>query len=140
MLKSPLSKMLSKMEPDTFGCGWITEIGYDGFDFGTPGRNHTIPIPYLHPYFQLLNVSNYKKYLPYCHHGAPCYKTMIDIYNKGLSKKILKNFLTGHTAGQGMNWKGTPSKYIRHDFGGTRKINALAGKIEIPGQWERFKS
>ena len=139
MLKSPLSGMLAMMESDTFGCGWLYEVGEDGFDYGTPGRSQLKAIPYLHPYFQLINVANYKKYAPYCHHGAPCYKTMLDIYNRGLSKKVLKSFpgLTGHTSGQGANWIGKPSEYIRHDFGGTRLANKKSGKKEIEGKWER---
>ena len=141
MLKSPLSQMLSMMDSNTFGCGWITEVGYDGFDYGT--FLHQLkdgPVRYLHPYFQLLNVANYKKFIPYCHHGAPCYKTMIDIHEKGLSGQILKHFsgLTGHTSGQGANWIGRPSEYIQHDFGGTRMANRAAGKKEIDGVWERL--
>lgn len=138
MLNSPVVQMLTMVEPDTFGVGWICEIGPDGYDYGTPGKNHVDAIPYLHPYFQLINVSNYKKYAPYCHHGSPCYKTMIDIYRKGLSKKILKSFPgLGHTSGEGINWIGKPSKYVRHDFGGTRLSNKLSGKNEIIGQWDR---
>jgi glycosyltransferase involved in cell wall biosynthesis len=138
ILKSPVSQMLSMMEPDTFGCGWVTEIGTDGYDWGT--FPHQIgPVKYLHPYFQLINISNYKKFASYTHHGAPCYKTMIDIYNKGLSSKILKHFsgLTGHTNGKGANWIGRPSEYIQHDFGGTRIANKASGKKEIIGQWDR---
>jgi len=139
MLRSPVEKMLSMMESDTYGIGWIYEIGLDGFDFGTPGRNHYKAIPYLHPYFHLLNVENYKKFAPYCHHGAPCYKAMVDIYEHKLSEKILKQFpgLTGHTSGRGINWVGRPSRYIQHDFGGTRMANKLAGKKEIEGTWQR---
>ena len=140
MIKSPLSQMLEMMEPDTFGCGWVTEIGIDGYDYGTfQHQEKDGPVKYLHPYFQLINVANYKKFVPYCHHGAPCYKTMIDIRSKGLSDKILKHFsgLTGHTKGCGANWVGTPSEYIQHDFGGTRMSNKAAGKKEIIGTWDR---
>lgn len=139
MLKSPLSGMLSMMESDSFGCGWINEIGTDGFDYGT--FRHQIkdgPVKYLHPYFQLVNIRNYKKFVPYCQHGAPCYKTMIDIRRHGLSEKILKNYPgLGHTSGIGANWIGKPSEYIRHDFGGTRMANKKAGMKEIPGVWDR---
>jgi hypothetical protein len=139
MLKSPVEEMLLMMQDDTYGIGWVYEIGVDGFDFGTPGRNHKIAIPYLHPYFQLINIDNYEKFAPYCHHGAPCYKTMIDIYNKGLSNRILKFFpgLTGHTSGYGINWVGRPSEYIQHDFGGTRNANKKSGLEEIQGAWEK---
>jgi glycosyltransferase involved in cell wall biosynthesis len=140
MLKSPLSEMLRLMERDSFGCGWVTEIGTDGYDYGTfPHQKKDGPVKYLHPYFQLVDVKNYKKYYPYVQHGAPCYKTMIDIKRRGLSNKILKHFtgLTGHTNGKGANWVGTPSEYIQHDFGGTRMANKAAGKKEIIGVWDR---
>jgi len=139
MLKSPISRMLSLMDNDTYGVGWVYEIGEDGFDYGTPGRVYKHRIPYLHPYFQLLNISQYRKFAPYTHHGAPCYKAMIDIYKRGLSGKILKHCpgLTGHTSGRGANWVGTPSEYLQHDFGGTRMANKRAGKKEIEGKWER---
>ncbi len=139
MLKSPLSGMLGMMESDTFGCGWVTEIGTDGFDYGTfEHQKKDGPVKYLHPYFQLVNVANYRKFQPYCHHGAPCYKTMIDINKQKLSR-ILKHYsgLTGHTSGHGANWVGRPSEYIRHDFGGTRMANRKAGLKEIPGTWDR---
>lgn len=139
MLKSPLSEMLSMMDSKTYGVGWIYTVGEDGFDYGTPGRNQLKPVPYLHPYCHLLNISMYKQFKPYCHHGAPSYKAMLDIYEKGLSNKILKSFpgLTGHTSGRGINWVGRPSPYIQHDFGGTRMANKYSGKKEIPGKWEK---
>jgi len=62
----------------------------------------------------------------------------IDIFDQGLSGKILKNFPgLGHTSGRGMNWIGRSSKWIQHDFGGTRKANKARGKEEIQGRWER---
>jgi hypothetical protein len=138
MLKSPVEEMFKLVEKDTYAVGWIYEIGIDGFDYGTPGRNHLKPIPYIHPYFMLLSVDQYFKFHPFIHHGAPCYKAFLDIYEKGLSDKILKHFkgLTGHTNGHGINWVGKPSKYIQHDFGGTRIANKKSGKPEIEGEWE----
>ncbi len=137
MKKSPVKEMLKLMESDTFGVGWVTEIGFDGYDYGTfPGQYKYGPIKYLHPYFQLISAENYKKFHPYVHHGAPCYKTMIDIHTQGFSEKILKSFLTGHTSGRGANWIGQPSEYIQHDFGGTRKFNKLNGQKEINEKWE----
>ncbi len=135
--KSPLLQMVQLMDDSTFGVGWITEIGKDGYDFGT-FKHHKNPIKYLHPYFHLINISQYKKYYPYVHHGAPCYKTMVDIYNRGLSDRVLISFsgLTGHTSGRGINWVGKPSDYVQHDFGGTRTAMKKLGKLEIEGKWE----
>jgi len=136
MLKSPVAQMLHMMKDDSFGIGWVTEIGRDGYDFGTFGH-HKIPIKYLHPYFHIVNVENYKKYKPYIHHGAPCYKTAVDLHDKGKSDLLLQfPGLTGHTTGKGFNWTGQPNEFIQHDFGGTRLLNKKASKLEIPGKWE----
>lgn len=139
MLKNPVSKMLALLDGDTYGVGWVYYVGEDGFDFGTPERGHKTPIPYLHPYFMLLNVQQYFRFPRFVHHGAPCYKAMAEIARRGLSDKMLKQFdgLTGHTSGAGINWVGRPSKYIQHDFGGTRTANKLRGEKEIDGQWVR---
>jgi len=139
MLRNPASEMLGLLSGNTYGVGWVYYVGRDGFDFGTPERGHKTPIPYLHPYFMLLNVKQYFRFQPFVHHGAPCFKAMIDIYDRGLSDDLLKNFrgLTGHTSGRGINWIGKPSRYIQHDFGGTRAANRAQGKKEIDGTWER---
>ncbi len=140
MLKNPVPEMLSLMEEDTYGVGYIYEVGRDGFDYGTYERHFAEkPIPYLHPYFHLLNVGQYRRFEPYCHHGAPAYKAMISIYEKGLSGRILKHFsgLTLHSTGKGINWEGQEPIYIRHDFGATRTNNKRRGLKEVPGAWQR---
>lgn len=138
MLKSPVKQMLDLFEEDTFGVGYIEKVGFDGFDYGVkPNHKHEGWMPYLHPYFQLINIKNYKKFYPYVHHGAPCVWTMFDIYKKNLSNKILKEFSgLGHSSGQGFSWKGIPREYIRHDVAGTRKICQNNGQREIEGVWE----
>lgn len=138
MLKNPLSKMYSLLSSDTYGVGWVYPIGIDGFDYGTPGRRHNVSIPYLHPYFMLLNVAQYRNYHPFVHHGAPCYKAMIDLHNRKESHKLI-NFTgtPGHSTGHGINWHAVKPEYIQHDFGGTRKANTARGLKEIPGQWDR---
>jgi glycosyltransferase involved in cell wall biosynthesis len=137
MLKSPVQKMLELMTSDVYGIGWIYNIGRDGYDFGTPGFNHKDAIPYLHPYFMLINGYQYFKFHRFVHHGAPCYKAMVDLYDKKQSWRLLSfSGLTGHTRGEGINWKAMPNEYIQHDFGGTRRNNLLFGKEEIDGNWE----
>jgi hypothetical protein len=139
MIKSPVESMLNMMEEDTFGVGYIIEIGSDGYDYGTwPHHLAEKPIKYLHPYFQLINVANYRKFTPYIHHGAPCYKTMVQIAQLGLSDKILKDFPgLGHSSGEGINWKGEQREFIKHDPGGTRYDRKAKGKPEIEGVWIR---
>ncbi len=138
MLKSPVKEMMDMMESDTFGVGWICNIGEDGRDYGSNGLMDHSPIKYLHPYFQLVNVINYKKYHSYVHHGAPCYLTMSEINKKGLSDKILKSFsgLSGYTTYPfSKPWRPIPSEFIDHKFGATRQINVKAGKLSIEGMW-----
>jgi hypothetical protein len=137
MLESPVNQMLGMMEEDTFGVGFIQKIGPDGFDYGLKSQHKKQKsIPYLHPYFQLINIQNYKKYHPYVHHGAPCYLTMRDIYKRGLSNKILKEFPgLGHSASKGFNWEGKPKKYIRHNTRGTRNERKRRRQPEIVQGW-----
>jgi GT2 family glycosyltransferase len=139
MLRSPLSEMISLMNDDVYGVGWLTTIGHDGFDFGTPGRGHVVPITYLHPYFAMINVRQYKRFTPFVHHGAPWFKTAVQLYESGLSGKLLRSCdsLTGHSRGAGINWTGRIPTHIRHDFGGTRAMNKKNGKKEIDGKWDR---
>lgn len=147
MLKSPVQAMLNMMELDTCGVGWIHPTDITGHEFGyRPEYVQHGPIKYLHPYFCLLQVSEYKKYKPYIHHGAPAVNLCLDIHRKGLSDKVLKEFPgLGHTSGKGIVWEGKPSEYIRHDtapcytnswFGGTGARRVNNGLLHIEGAWE----
>lgn len=119
LLEPCVGDMLAMMEEDTFGVGYVIPTALGGF-----GTTYSYPpeptpkdgnwMPYLHPYFQLIDTQNYKKYAPYKHSGAPCTPTMRDIYNKGLGWKIIKQF-------KDMT-NGTP-KYVKHDGGGTCRRN-----------------
>ena len=138
MLKSPVDAMIAMMEPDTFGVGWIEHTDYDGFGVGARKDHAGESMPYLHPYFQLMDVANYRKYHPYVHHGAPCYLTMLDIYKQGLSDRVLKEFPgLGHTAGKDHGWEGKPREYVRHDVRGTRNVRTKKGLPQIEGNWVR---
>lgn len=139
MLKSPVEAMLKMMEPDTYGVGYTEPTGEDGFEYGAhPHHKNETPTRYLHPYFMLLQVSEYFKFPPFCHHGAPCFKTMVEIKRRGLSDKILKEFPgLGHSSSAGWNWTGTPKEFIKHDTRGTRDIRLKSRQSEIEGGWER---
>jgi hypothetical protein len=139
MMKSPVEAMLAMMEPDTYGVGYIEhKTAWDGFEWGWPGHNTPGQwMPYLHPYFQLINLENYRKFHPYVHHGAPCYLAMLDIFKKGLSGKILKEFPgLGHSSGKGLNWTGAPREFIRHDAAGTSSRRKARRLPPIEGGWE----
>jgi len=131
MIKSPVEGMLSMMEDDTFGVGYKEKTGFDGFVYGVHPHHQQEPgMTYLHPYFLLIQVKNYKKFYPYVHHGAPCFLTMKDIYNKGLSDKILKEFPgLGHT-------RDGVKEFVIHDVAGTRQTRKNVGQSEIEGKWE----
>jgi len=138
MLKSPVQAMLEMMEEDTFGVGCIEEkTAFDGFEWGWPGHNNPGEwMSYLHPFFQLIDIRNYRKYYPYVHHGAPCYLTMLDIHKRGLSGRILKQFPgLGHSSGKGLNWTGVPREHIRHDTMGTGHAHASKCLPHIEGAW-----
>jgi glycosyltransferase involved in cell wall biosynthesis len=115
LLEPCVGDMLAMMEEDTFGVGYVIPTAFSGF-----GTIYSYPpeptpqdgnwMPYLHPYFQLIDIRNYRKFPPYVHGGAPCTPTMLAIYRRGLAWKIIKQFKDMAN--------GTP-KYVKHDGGGT---------------------
>jgi len=138
-IKSPVEQMLAMMETDTYGVGYTEKTAYDGFEYGAKPEHRGKPFMYmLHPFFQLIQVSQYFKFAPYCHHGAPCFKAALDIHKKGLTNKIIKVFPgLGHTAGKGWVWEAVPGEWIQHDTAGTRQMRVKKGLLDIEGQWER---
>lgn len=142
MLKSPVEKMLAMMDVDTYGIGYLEKTGYDGFEYGAqPHHKSQGFMMMLHPYFHILQVSEYFKFHPYVHHGAPCFLAALDIHRKGLTSKIIKEFPgLGHSSGKGWCWTGEPREYIEHHTAGTRKSRSSKGKSEIEGEWTRENS
>jgi GT2 family glycosyltransferase len=140
LLESPVKAMLDMMEDDTFGVGYFEHTGFDGYDYGVNAHHaKETGMKYMHPYFQLLQVKEYKKFYPYVHHGAPCFLTMMDIHKKGLADKILKEFPgLGHSSGYGCSWSSFPKRYVRHDIAGTRLSRKSKHLSEIEGFWERY--
>lgn len=138
MLKSPVQAMLDMVEEDTYGVGYTEKTAFDGYEYGCKASHKGQGwMPYLHPYFCLIQLKEYKKYLPFCHHGAPAVNTMLDIYSKGLSQKVIKEFPgLGHSAGKGWVWKGEPREFIRHDTYGTRGVRVKKKQPEIEGKWD----
>jgi len=139
MVKSPVQQMLDMIEADTYGVGYLEKAGLDGYEYGSHAWHKSQPyMLMLHPFFHLLQISEYKKFPPYVHHGAPCFKTAFEIYKRNLSSKILKQFPgLGHTAGRGWTWEPVPGEWIIHNTAGTRKERVRRGKTEIEGKWER---
>ena len=137
MLKSPVEKMLELMKEDTYGVGYTEPTGEDGFEYGAhPHHKNETVTRYLHPYFQLLQISEYYKFPPYVHHGAPCVHAMVAIKRAGLSDKILVEFPgLGHSSSSGWNWTGSPKEWIQHDTRGTRDVRVRKHLPEIEGGW-----
>jgi hypothetical protein len=116
LLEPCVGDMLAMMEEDTFGVGYVIPTAFSGFGTWAPNPPPKEGgwMPYLHPYFQLIDVRNYRKFPPYINSGAPCTPTMLAIYQQGLGDKILKQFRDM------MN--GVP-KFVKHDGGGTCRRN-----------------
>jgi hypothetical protein len=142
MLKSPVEAMLAMMEEDTYGVGYTEKTGFDGFEYGSrPHHTKQGYMKMLHPYFALLQVANYFKFHPFCHHGAPWFKSALDIHNQGLTDKIIKEFPgLGHSSGKGWVWTGEPREYIKHDTRGTRDERLKKHLPEIEGGWDYVKN
>ena len=138
MLKSPVDAMFAMMEPDTYGVGYTEKSGMDGYEYGAHVHHAgQESMRMLHPYFQLLNIANYRKFHPYVHHGAPCYLAARDIHEQGLEHTIKEFPGLGHSSGKGWVWTGEPREYIRHDPAGTRHSRSAKGQSEIEGNWVR---
>jgi len=105
MKKAPIEKMLEMFEPDTFGVGEIVDVSQSTYGVKISDGSD---VPCLHPYFHIISKKQYSQYLPYIHSGGPTALTAIDIYRRGLSKKVLKSFPV--------------RDYIKHDWRGTRDL------------------
>jgi len=136
LLEPCLPAMLAMMEDDTFGVGDIDErADFNRFIHGPHGHVEGF-VRYLQPYFQLIDIGNYRKFYPYVHHGAPCYLTMLDIHKKGLSGKILKQFPgLSHFSDAERGQAGTPSEYVHHGHAGTRGFRISKHFPDIEGPW-----
>ena len=139
MVKSPVQEMVDMMEPDSYSCGYLEKTGLDGYEYGAKAHHKQQGyMMMMHPFFHLLQVSEYYKFAPYVHHGAPCFKAALDIHNKGLSEKVYKVFPgLGHTHGKGWCWEPVEGTHIIHNTAGTRKDRVKRGKQEIEQGWER---
>lgn len=129
LLEPCISAMLAMMEEDTFGVGHIEKTGYDGFVYGVHAQHAREPgVMNLHPYFQLIDIRNYRKFHPYVHHGMPTYLTMLDIHKQGLSEKIIKQF-------PGLLNNVPNPRFVRHSSSGTGGMRITKGLKHIEGAW-----
>jgi hypothetical protein len=139
MIKSPVQQMLDMMEPDTYGVGYIEKTDTGGYEWGARPEHFSAGFMYmLHPFFHLLQISEYFKFHPYVHHGAPCFLAAKDIHRRGLTSKIIKVLPgLGHTSGKGWCWEPVEPLYLIHNTAGTRNDRRNKGKPETEGDWQR---
>lgn len=135
MLKSPVADMLSLMNEETYGVGAFDYVDQRGFG----KTNHSqqwrdAATKYLHPFFQLINVANYKKFPPYVHHGSPCYQAMNEIKRQGLDRILIE-----YSGLSIVNNEGEPGGFIVHNAAGTRNDRKRKGLVEIERNWDRGK-
>lgn len=132
MVYSPIEEMLNMMEDMTWGVGSFEMTDLGGHIWGTrKDKMNEGPMKYLHPYFCLIQMKEYKKYSPFIHHGSPAVQTMLEIYRKGLSEVVLKEF-------KDLCYSDKKEKYyIKHRKRGTRDIRIKNHKDEIEGSWEK---
>lgn len=118
MIKPPIEKMF-KLLNNNYGVGHILNVDIDGVK-----SQSTNFISYLHPYFCLINLEQYRKFKPFFHHGAPCLAAMYDLHKQNKSNLLVKFSL---------------SKYIKHDFGGTSNLEKKIGNITYGiGAWDKL--
>lgn len=79
----PIIGEMRKLIAGGYGIGNVQP-----YKFRPPNKSQSITIPYLHPYFALIDVQRYKQYHPFIHHGAPFAGTMYDIYQRGHSNLL----------------------------------------------------
>jgi hypothetical protein len=136
LLKPCVSDMLAMMEEDTFGVGDVDETANKSRHINWTRNPIEGSIRYLQPAFQLIDIRNYKKFYPYVHHGAPCYLTMLDIHQKGLSGKIIKAFPgLGHFTEGGDVLDGAPGANVHHYKAATRQFRAKKNIPQIEQGW-----
>jgi glycosyltransferase involved in cell wall biosynthesis len=135
ILKDPVKEMLKLFTPETYGVGCITEVGKDGYDFRA-FKSHKVPIPYLHPFFAMIRVSEFFKHKPFVHHGAPWYKVAVELHEINQSNKIIHfNGLKAFDKAPDGRLIAARTEYVFHDFGSTRRQLKSMGRDEIPQGW-----
>jgi hypothetical protein len=84
----------------------VNSEGYEKWQKTNVGDRNFI-YDYIHPYCMLINKNEYLNFKPFIKHGAPCIESMIDIYNKKLTDKLIDFPIQDH---------------INFEVRGTRKI------------------
>jgi glycosyltransferase involved in cell wall biosynthesis len=102
-----LKLMIEKINNGVYAVGKVSTVDKDGND-------DINGFKYVHPFFMLLNMSKYRKYPPFIHHGAPLIKTMYDMRDHNTCEHF------------------DPQPYVYHKWAGTRE----QFNNQVPGTWE----
>jgi len=121
VVKQPFAEvMLNCMDEDLYGMGMIEQVCKDGMYHKSKKDRYLIP--YLHPYFALVNRKKYFEYPPFIHHGSPWIMTMNTIHS--CRKKLIKAFPT--------------TDFVIHKKRGTRTKDPKEFRIENWDQVPNF--
>ena len=139
MVKSPLGGMLEMMEENTWGVGHIEKVDLGGHEYGLRKEEMSKgQMDYLHPYFCLIQMKEYKKYPSFIHHGAPAVNIMLYLHRMCLSGRVIKEFKgLGHTLNSGGTWVEKLNEWVIHRTRGTRDVRVKRRLTEIEGVWEK---
>jgi hypothetical protein len=115
-----LEAMLSELEPDAYGVGYVNFVNEDGFDVDYEEGS----VRYLHPACMLCNIEVLRQWPLPTKHGAPMTEPMLALHRAGKQNLI-----------RGIDWVkedfagiAEARHYIRHDWQGTVK---LAGSYNL---------
>ena len=109
MQKPCVDEMLSQMKDDTFAIGEIQMV--DKSSYGVEFSEEPYEIPLVHPYFHIVQVKEYFKYMSYAQSGGPVGLSTLDIFSRGLSERVLIDFDVRDS--------------VHHRWGGTRENTPL---------------
>jgi len=109
-----IEEMVAKASKSTWGIGKVVDVDDAGFNVDSSPDS----IRYVHPYAMLVSRRRYMFCMPFINHGAPSLRAMINIKERGLSKKILTNFPIDN--------------YVKHEGKVTRSKFGIGGSVGPP--------
>ena len=123
MKKPCIEEMLKLMRDNTFSIGEIQRVHKSSYGIEFSKDDYDIPL--VHPYFHVVQLKEYFKYLPYTQSGGPVGLSTLDIYSKHLGDKVLIDFPVRENVYH--RWGGTRSRtpidMYRCSFTFTEQIN-----------------
>lgn len=108
-LKKPLLNEMFDLF-NGYSVGKLITINSDGYELWQKPNESKINFiyKYTHPYCMLINKKRYLDFKPFIKHGAPCLQSMIDLYEKGLTKELTNFDITNYVE---LKIRGTRSRW-----------------------------